>query len=196
MQVAILWLQHHLRLPLPLLSISHLHSCLFLTISVRTHLQVDDMRVETMRQVPLECDINIAVNGPFWVEVANPEHPFTAMMISCSRGTYLICKMIQSQLPNVELPLSYILIKIATNMNPSFRPLAHSHPSFFPLSHFLLRLSILILEFPIEGGGRRPGADGLQIGDRIFLWLGRKILGFHYLFLQFAMSQLQYRESL
>ena len=25
-----------------------------------------------MRQVPLERDINIAVNGSFWVEVANP----------------------------------------------------------------------------------------------------------------------------
>ena len=24
----------------------------------------------------LERDINIAVDGPFWVEVANPEHPF------------------------------------------------------------------------------------------------------------------------
>ena len=40
--------------------------------------------------MPLERDINIAVNGPFWVEVANPEHPFTAMLISRSRGTCLI----------------------------------------------------------------------------------------------------------
>ena len=30
-----------------------------------------------MRQVPLERDINIAVNSPFWVEVGNPERPFT-----------------------------------------------------------------------------------------------------------------------
>ena len=43
-----------------------------------------------MRQVPLECDINIAVNGSFWVEVANPEHAFTAMLISRFRGTCLI----------------------------------------------------------------------------------------------------------
>ena len=43
-----------------------------------------------MRQVPPERDINIAINGPFWVEVANPEHPFTAMLISRSRGTCLI----------------------------------------------------------------------------------------------------------
>ena len=43
-----------------------------------------------MGQVPLERDINIAVNGLFWVEVANPEHPFTAMLISCSRSTCLI----------------------------------------------------------------------------------------------------------
>ena len=40
--------------------------------------------------MPLECDINIVVNGPFWVEVANPEHPFTAMLISRSRGYCLI----------------------------------------------------------------------------------------------------------
>ena len=47
-----------------------------------------------MRQVPLEYDINIAMNGPFWVEVANPENPFTAMLISRSRGTCLILKSI------------------------------------------------------------------------------------------------------
>ena len=46
-----------------------------------------------MRLVPLERDINIAVNGPFWVEAANPEHPFTAMMISHSRGTCFIRSM-------------------------------------------------------------------------------------------------------
>ena len=40
------------------------------------------LRIRTMRQVPLEHDINIAINGHFWVEVANPEHPFTAMLIS------------------------------------------------------------------------------------------------------------------
>ena len=40
--------------------------------------------------MPLERDINIALNGPFWVEVANPEHPFTAMLISCATGTCLI----------------------------------------------------------------------------------------------------------
>ena len=44
----------------------------------------------TMRQVPLERDIIIAISGPFWMEVANPEHPFTAMLISHSRGTCLI----------------------------------------------------------------------------------------------------------
>ena len=35
-------------------------------------------------------DINIAVNGPFLVEVANPKHQFTAILISHSRGTCLI----------------------------------------------------------------------------------------------------------
>ena len=43
-----------------------------------------------MRQVPLERDINIVINGSFWVEAANPEHPFTAMLISLSRGTVLV----------------------------------------------------------------------------------------------------------
>ena len=43
-----------------------------------------------MRRVPLECDINIAANGPFWLEVTNPEHPFTAMLISHSRGTCIL----------------------------------------------------------------------------------------------------------
>ena len=43
-----------------------------------------------MRQVPPQRDINIGINGPFWVEVMNPEHPFTAMLISRSRGTCLI----------------------------------------------------------------------------------------------------------
>ena len=41
-------------------------------------------------EVPLELDINIAINGSFWVEVANPEHPFAAMLIARSRGTCLI----------------------------------------------------------------------------------------------------------
>ena len=27
------------------------------------------------------ADINIAIKGPFWVVVANPEHPFMAMLI-------------------------------------------------------------------------------------------------------------------
>ena len=47
------------------------------------------MHENIMREVPAECDVNIARNGPFWVEVANPEHPFTAILISLSRGTCL-----------------------------------------------------------------------------------------------------------
>ena len=46
-----------------------------------------------MRSVPLESDTNIAVNGPFWVEVANVDHPFTATFISCSGGTCLIAEV-------------------------------------------------------------------------------------------------------
>ena len=51
-----------------------------------------------MRYPPPESDINIAVNGPFWVEVANPEHPFTAMLISRSRGTCLIAHLFSANL--------------------------------------------------------------------------------------------------
>ena len=40
--------------------------------------------------MPLERDVKISINGPFWVEVANPEHPFMAMLISRSRVTCLI----------------------------------------------------------------------------------------------------------
>ena len=40
--------------------------------------------------MPLHHDINIAINGPFWVEVANQEHPFTVMLISRSISTCLI----------------------------------------------------------------------------------------------------------
>ena len=42
----------------------------------------DSGRVPSMMQVPLGCDINIAINDPFLLEVANPEHPFTAMLMS------------------------------------------------------------------------------------------------------------------
>ena len=40
-----------------------------------------------MKEVSLERDINIAKNGPLWVEFVNPEHPFTAMLISRSSCT-------------------------------------------------------------------------------------------------------------
>ena len=34
--------------------------------------------------MPLERGINIAINGSFWMEVANPDYQFTPMLISCS----------------------------------------------------------------------------------------------------------------
>ena len=43
-----------------------------------------------MRQVPLERDINIAVNGYSGFATSTHKGPFTAMLISCFRGTYLI----------------------------------------------------------------------------------------------------------
>ena len=43
-----------------------------------------------MRQVPLERDTNIAVNGCSGFATSTQKAPFTAMLISRSRGTYLI----------------------------------------------------------------------------------------------------------
>ena len=45
---------------------------------------------ELMRQVPLEQDINIAVNGPSLVVNLRQERLFMAMLISRSRDNYLI----------------------------------------------------------------------------------------------------------
>ena len=45
-----------------------------------------------MRQVPLECDINNAVNGCSEFATSTQKEPFMAMLISRSRGTYLIVK--------------------------------------------------------------------------------------------------------
>jgi len=53
-----------------------------------------------MRQVPLECNINIAVKGPLWVEVANQEHLFTAMLISHSGSTCFITINISDSISN------------------------------------------------------------------------------------------------
>ena len=43
-----------------------------------------------MRQVPLERDIKIAVNGCSGFATSTQKGPFAAMLISRSRGTYLI----------------------------------------------------------------------------------------------------------
>ena len=43
-----------------------------------------------MRQVPLERDINIAVNGCSGLATSSQKRPFKAMLISRCRGTYLI----------------------------------------------------------------------------------------------------------
>ena len=48
------------------------------------------IRISPMRQVPLERDINIAVNGCSWFVTSTQKGPFKAMFTSPSRGTYLI----------------------------------------------------------------------------------------------------------
>ena len=70
---------------------------------------------DTMRQVPLECDINIAVNGPFWVEVMNPEHLFMAMLISCSIGTSLIEIEVLLEL-NLSIKLGFLPLQDGTRV--------------------------------------------------------------------------------
>ena len=49
-----------------------------------------------MRQVPLERDINIAVNGCSGFATSTRKGPFMAMLISHSRGTYLINRSVRS----------------------------------------------------------------------------------------------------
>ena len=56
------------------------------------HVQIIISKPSVMRQLALKGDINIAVNGPLWVEVANPDHPFVAMLISHFIGTCLITR--------------------------------------------------------------------------------------------------------
>ena len=48
------------------------------------------LQPHTMRQVPLERDINIAVNGCSGFATSTQKGPFTAMLISRSRGICLI----------------------------------------------------------------------------------------------------------
>ena len=57
--------------------------CLFFQVG-RTY------QFDSMRQVPLERDINIAVNGCSGIATSTQKGPFTAMLISRSRGTCLI----------------------------------------------------------------------------------------------------------
>ena len=69
-----------------------------------------------MNQVPLECDIHIAVNGCSWFAIYTQKDPFTAMLISRSRGTYLIdstpqkcphCRIKTISDPDPERPMNF-----------------------------------------------------------------------------------------
>ena len=53
-----------------------------------------------MRQVPLERDINIAISGCFEFATSTQKGPFMAMLISCSRDTYLIDAISHTMLPS------------------------------------------------------------------------------------------------
>ena len=71
-----------------------------------------------MRRVPLEREINIAVNGCSGFATSTQKGPFMAMLTSCSRGTYLIHH------PLSELIINHALIgeiPITTN-NKSINP--------------------------------------------------------------------------
>ena len=57
----------------------------------------------TMRQVPLERDINIVVNGCTGFATSTQKGPFMAMLISRSRGTYLITLVSMCILPGTAI---------------------------------------------------------------------------------------------
>ena len=59
-----------------------------------------------MRQVPLELDVNIAINGCSGFATSTQKGPFMAMLISCSRGTYLIA--IESNRGSLILPFRLV----------------------------------------------------------------------------------------
>ena len=58
-----------------------------------------------MRQVPLERDINIAVNGCSGFATSTQKGPFTAIFISRSRGTCLITNDSYLHVIDVDLEL-------------------------------------------------------------------------------------------
>ena len=62
-----------------------------------------------MRQVPLECDINIAVNGCFGFTTSSQERAIMAMLISRSRGTCLIRQFFTQNCVN-DLVVCYIIV--------------------------------------------------------------------------------------
>ena len=82
-----------------------------------------------MREVALESDINIDVNGPIWVEVKNPEHPFTAMLISHSRGTCLIAVLPQTIILYKVIAYKSTLKYIWSNILLTFNGKFHRHMS-------------------------------------------------------------------
>ena len=80
----------------------------------------------SMRQVPLERDINIDVNGSFLVRNLHHERPFMSMLISCSRGTCLIQSIISWQ-KNMrgKFKIEYLLTS-----RPAWA--SRCHPLFLP----------------------------------------------------------------
>ena len=79
------------------------------------HLKFPGPHICESTQVPLEHYINIAVNGPFWVEVMNPEHLFMAMLISRSRGTCLIEIEVLLEL-NIRIKLGFLPLQDGTRV--------------------------------------------------------------------------------
>ena len=80
----------------------------------------------SMRQVTLERDINIAINGCSGFATSSQKEQFTAMLISHSGGTYLILTPLSADVL-YGLPLSYLaasLISLPLPFLHSKTPLA------------------------------------------------------------------------
>ena len=95
-----------------------------------------------IRQVPLERDINIAVNGCFGFATSTQKGPFTAMLISGSRGTYLIAflcavdlvtfTLVKANNDHFGLPglgRSSLMAQCRNEQMPSLKKVVHRPPS-------------------------------------------------------------------
>ena len=116
----------------------------------RRHLQMEG----TMRQVPLERYINIAVNGCSGFATSTQKGPFTATLLSRSRGTYLIeecpllAQLVLTRLLNASFPfhgreMEGLMTATSSSNTTSFAILE----TFWTINHLGIEILILYLLF-------------------------------------------------